>query len=413
MGKRKFFILLIGVIAVCSGCSMKNASNHSQKAKVTEIISENYISADGQTMNQLVYRLENGSDIQELTPKDFTITLTVEPNAMLGEKESQNKTAKIKDVTVEKTSITVELEGILYTSLEDVDVDCTNDSLDCKMSEFKVKTRTVDEFVKNTFTTQDGTELVYWLYMPENAKNIPLMVWEHGGGEALEDSYEGANLCSNRGAVTWIENGFDTAVLSVQYPKNYSFGITEKEKENTMMEKYGTAKYELIQKLISEGKINPDRIYLCGASSGGGGALRFAMQYPALFAAVVPICAKDTVIPLSEKYNLSYQMLDSSLLKLSEEDYQAEYKNMFSILQDSRLTEIPIWFIHAENDPVCTYYTSEMMYNILQDMGAKDNRITLYSDEEMRNKGQEFYHSAWVLALDNKEVLEWVYEQSR
>ena len=74
--------------------------------------------------------------------------------------------------------------------------------------------------------------------------------------------------------MAWIENGFETAVLSVQYPENYSFGITGIPEEFEKMKAFGKAKYELIQKLIKEEKVDPVRIYISGCSSGGGGTGR-------------------------------------------------------------------------------------------------------------------------------------------
>ena len=103
--------------------------------------------------------------------------------------------------------------------------------------------------------------------MPKTSDLLPLVVWEHGGGEVLATSYEGANLKANRGAVVWPESGHKTAVLSVQYPANYGFEVTTIPEEFELMKKYNTAKYELISKLIADGKVDADRVYISGVSS--------------------------------------------------------------------------------------------------------------------------------------------------
>ena len=225
----------------------------------------------------------------------------------------------------------------------------------------------------------------------------------------LDSSYEGANLDKNKGAVTWMQHGKETAVLSVQYPTNYSFGISEKTEEWEQMCAYNDAKYELIQELIENGQIDENRIYISGASSGGGGVLSFVTQYPDLFAAALPICAKDVIVPMSETYGLAYKF--DGELTISDEDYQECYQKMADYIEKHDITEVPIWFVHAENDPVCTSYTSTILYQVLEDMGAKNNKMTLYTDAEMLEAGQTFFHSSWVLAFNNQEMIDWIYDQ--
>ena len=274
---------------------------------------------------------------------------------------------------------------------------------------------TADDFVHEIFTAEDGTELSCYMYMPEGAENLPLMVWEHGGGEALSLSSPGANLTASRGAVAWIENGFETAVLSVQYPENYSFGITGIPEEFEKMKAFGKAKYELIQKMIKEGKVDPARIYISGCSSGGGASLRMIMQYPDLFAGALVICAKDTIVPISKPYGFAYQFGGNDLLKLSEEAYEEVYDAMEKEMEKVDITSTPIWFVQAEHDQICTSYTSRILFDILKKQGAAANRLTIWSDEEMEAFGmpQKFYHGAWVPALENKEMLSWVYDQHK
>ena len=74
-------------------------------------------------------------------------------------------------------------------------------------------------------------------------------------------------------------------------------------------------------------------------------------------------------------------------------------------MKDYDITNVPIWFVQAEDDQICTSYTSKMLYDVLQEMGAKNNKITLYSDEEMENAGQ---HGSWAVALDYYDRFEWL-----
>lgn len=404
--KKALAIALCGIIAVSSltGCGSK-------EAEIESITASTYVAPGGRTLNKIIYSLST-SDGVNLSSEDFNIKFTIAPVDYLGETESKEQEAEISDVTIENNEVNIEFADVSFSTIEKTEIDCTDDKFDCTDADYEVKTKTADEFVKNEFTAQDGTVLTYYLYMPENEENVPLMVWEHGGGEVLDSSYEGANLHASKGAVAWVENGFDTAVLSVQYPKNYSFGISEIPEELEQMNKFGTAKYELIQQLIEEGKIDASRVYISGASSGGGAAIRFIMQYPDLFAGALVMSAKDTVISLSTKYDLAYKFGNNDDLKITDKEYQSSYNEMKEYLKDYDITNIPIWFVQAEDDQICTSYTSKMMYDILKEMGAENNKLTLYTDEEMENAGQiGSYHGSWAVALEDSKMLSWVYDQ--
>lgn len=404
--KKALAIALCGIIAVSSltGCGSK-------EAEIESITASTYVAPGGRTLNKIIYSLST-SDGVNLSSEDFNIKFTIAPVDYLGETESKEQEAEISDVTIENNEVNIEFADVSFSTIEKTEIDCTDDKFDCTDADYEVKTKTADEFVKNEFTAQDGTVLTYYLYMPENEENVPLMVWEHGGGEVLDSSYEGANLHASKGAVAWVENGFDTAVLSVQYPKNYSFGISEIPEELEQMNKFGTAKYELIQQLIEEGKIDASRVYISGASSGGGAAIRFIMQYPDLFAGALVMSAKDTVISLSTKYDLAYKFGNNDDLKITDKEYQSSYNEMKEYLKDYNITNIPIWFVQAEDDQICTSYTSKMMFDILKEMGAENNKLTLYTDEEMENAGQiGSYHGSWAVALEDSKMLSWVYDQ--
>lgn len=252
----------------------------------------------------------------------------------------------------------------------------------------KVNTRTVDDFKSDSFTASNGATLPYRLKETSSTKPQPLVVWLHGGGEFGTDNMK--QLTENRGATVWTESGKDTSVLAVQYPQNYGWAIYNNPVELPQMQAYFTLQYELIQQLVDEGKVDPERIYLVGVSSGGGGALRFMMQYPDLFAGSVVIAAKDAVA-----------------------DYKGSVEPFKQALQP--LTNTPIWLIHAENDPTTDSRTSKLSYQALTELGSTQVKQTLYSDEFM--KEHHFYdkmlHWSWVPAFNNPEVINWLFDQSR
>lgn len=403
-------VLGLSMALAVTGC----ASTPSKVTTNNEIVAYSYISDDGRLWNRL--SIPSCGVTKKLTPQDFKITLVNNPNVYLGETEQTKSELAVKSVKNANGSFDLVFDDVSYASLADVIVDCTEDALDCEKKDFALKTTIVDDFEKSTFTSSKGVKITYWLYTPKGQKNVPLMVWEHGGGEVLASSYEGANLTCNEGATVWVER-YNSAVLSVQYPDNYDFGVTAVPEQDAQMNAFNDAKYELIQQLIKAGTVNAKRIYVSGVSSGGGGSLRFALQYPDLFAGALVICAKDTIVPLSMKYNFAYNLNGGDALKMSDESYATELANVKEYLKKYDLEavkDVAIYFIHAQNDQVCTSYTTKLTYEALKDAGAVKNNLKIYTDEEMEASGQHWiYHSSWVPAFNDKTITDWVYSQSK
>ena len=106
-------------------------------------------------------------------------------------------------------------------------------------------------------------------------------------------------------------------------------------------------------------------------------------------------------------------MSDVNLLRLSDEVKAKEYENMLNEVKDAGITDLPIWFVHAFNDPVCTSYATTLMYDALKELGAENNKLTLYSDEEMLAGEQWFFHTSWVIAYNTPEMIDWIFTQSK
>ena len=404
-------VLRMGMLGL--GCLGMAACGTTKKVepRIEEIYAQTYIAPSGQTLDKIVYKLNTIDSNSKFTKDDFKVVVTntiVDWNTK--EETVSEVSATIEKVTVEDNSLILDLANLPYKTITDITVEGQDDFYNSTFKDYKIVTKTVDDFKKATFKDSHGTELTYWLYIPKTQKNVPLVIWEHGGGEVLASSFEGSNLVASQGATAWIENGYKTAVLSVQYPENYSFGISEISDEMKKMGTFNTAKYELVQSLIKDGVVNKNMVYVTGASSGGGGALRFVMQYPDLFAGALVVSAKDTIVPISKKYDLAYQLDDPAKLKITDQQYAETYAAMETELAKYPDTiEVPIWFVHAKNDQVTTSYTSIMMEDILKKMGAKKNKITLYSDEEMEKGGvHSIYHGSWQLAYQDKDMLDWL-----
>src|ERR1035438_1803097 len=83
--------------------------------------------------------------------------------------------------------------------------------------------------------------------------------------------------------------------------------------------------------------VDPDRVYLTGASMGGGGALWLALTHPDRWAAVAPVCAA----PLPGSEDLA-----------------------------PNLADVPVRFYHGEQDAIVPAQSSRAWQRRLLDIGV-------------------------------------------
>ncbi|WP_145332454.1 S-layer homology domain-containing protein [Paenibacillus xylanexedens] len=355
-------------------------------AQVTQIQANTYVGDPGEMVESFDITVTDVEKYKNLKASDFEITgnydgypLNAAGEIVQDNYEDDGITLSMKDHTIHMTVKPFKYPGGLKSEFSVTSKTYPELSFD-KKSVTQVKTRTVDEFEKAQFTASNGVTLAYNLKRSPSKEAKPLMVWLHGGGEVGTDGRN--HLTANRGAVVWTESGYDTSVLAVQYPENYSFKIYNNAEQLPIMKAYFEAQVELIQKLVAEGEVDPDRIYLSGVSSGGGGAFRFLMQYPDLFAGAMIVAAKDTVADYTG----------------SVDAFKQELKG---------IVDVPMWIMHAQNDPTTDSRTSSLAYQALTEMGAKQAHLTLYDDAYMDS--HRFYgglkHWSWVPAFNNKEVI--------
>lgn len=244
-------------------------------------------------------------------------------------------------------------------------------------------TKTVDKFEKLTFTGSNGVTIPYRLYSANTGKPEPLVLFMHGSGEVGTDNVK--QITASRGAVAFAESGYTTNVIAAQYPYSYSRALSDTELKD--MNNYFDAYEELINKLVKAGKVDKDRIYVTGLSMGGGLDLRFLLAKPSLFAASVVMSARNSV--------------DLTNVHLSEL---------------SSIKTLPIWLFHCEDDGLNTSKTSKDVYNELVKLGDSKAKLTIYTSEFMDSLG--FYgiyphHASWVPTLNNKDMMSWLFSQSK
>ncbi len=353
-----------------------------------------YVGDAGTMVKSFDIEVSDPARYANLTAGDFDITGNYDgyPLNAQGEAVQNNYADDELNVSVQGQSIHLDFKPFRYSG-GSVEKFAVNNSkfpeLSFTADQVKqLSIQTVDDFKPGMLTSASGESLPYRLKLSSSTGARPLVVWLHGGGEVGTDNMK--QLTENRGATTWTESGEDTSVLAIHYPHNYDWAIYDKPDQLQRMQQYFTMQEQFIQQLIAEGKVDPNRIYLAGVSSGGGGAFRFLMQYPDLFAGAIVIAAKDTVA-----------------------DYKGSVNAFKTALRS--LVHTPIWIVHAENDPITDSRTSKLAYQALTELGSTQVKETLYSDTFMDS--QRFYgalkHWSWVPAFNDQSMIDWLFAQHK
>jgi predicted peptidase len=127
-----------------------------------------------------------------------------------------------------------------------------------------------------------------------------------------------------------------------------------------------------VETVCDKYQVDRNRIYLTGPSSGGSATWATAVEYPDLFAAIVPVCGRSD----PTKY-----------------DENAE-----------KITHLPIWVFHGALDRVFPKEVSIEMVNALEKAGA-NVRFTLYPDVD--------HEQCWDKPYYEPELYEWLLRQSK
>nr|WP_232311168.1 prolyl oligopeptidase family serine peptidase [Robertmurraya korlensis] len=262
----------------------------------------------------------------------------------------------------------------------------------------------IEDFSTGSFTHEDTT-LTYANYEPQKTKGVeknPLVIWLHGGGEGGTDAT--IPLAANKAtafASDEIQAYFDGAhVLVPQTPTRWMEGFTGNADGTSI---YQEALIALIEDYVANHKdVDPNRIYIGGASNGGYMTMLMIRDYPQYFAAAFPVCEglRDWLI--------------------SDADIQA-------------LKETPIWFVHAKNDTTLLPDQNTVpTYNRLLAAGATNVHLSLFDDVHdtsglYKNADgtphQYPGHWSWIYVYNNDPVttingksttiMEWMAAQSK
>ncbi len=253
----------------------------------------------------------------------------------------------------------------------------------------------------------------YGFFVPEKLDGPkPLILFLHGAGEGGQDlpiAYSGNKVTEMTEA--WLQEKFDGAFVLVPQCGTMWLDDGSGKYGDSGRSKYTEALKSLLDEFLVRFShaIDPDRVYIGGDSNGGFMTMRMLMSYPETFAAAFPICEA---------------MLDR---RVSDADID-------------NLKEIPVWFVHAKNDPIVKPDEYAVpTYRRMMAAGAKNCHFTYWDKivdlhAGFKNEQGEPYeymgHFAWIpvfnddcrldfdgkpVRVDGREVtlMEWLAAQRR
>ena len=142
----------------------------------------------------------------------------------------------------------------------------------------------------------------------------------------------------------------------------------------------------IIDRMISDKKVDPGKIYVMGNSFGGAATLEFCEKYLENVSAAIALCPALTYCPEAS----------SGLEKM---------KN------------VPVWFAHASGDNTIPVSASRNAVAALEKLGAGEVRYTEYTDEQMNASGADgapdatySYHHVELAVMEDDTYQEWLFE---
>ena len=130
--------------------------------------------------------------------------------------------------------------------------------------------------IKDYVYSDGRVSINYRVFYPEQYAELPLLVFLHGAGERGTDP----QVLYRHGVPKLVADGREipAVVLCPQCPSDIVW-------DNIVFEVK-----DIIDSVVREYGIAPDRIVLTGSSMGGYGTWSVALTYPDFFAGIAPVC---------------------------------------------------------------------------------------------------------------------------
>ncbi len=430
-------------LCLAASVLMLAAAVNPAKAESVEIqsITAHTLVGDGQ---REVYgfdiKVSDADAVQNLTAADFDIKNN--GSSCIGNPDGADETwAYVDDeleVSVDGDVITLNFRpfrypGMYTPSLSEVPwtVECTAlpELTFTKADVTSITIDTLDDAYRGEFTYA-GLTRKYALYVPKDEAgndktNLPLVIWNHGGGEYGRRQDIENTLIANRGLTAWNEEGYECAVLMIQVANdNYSYGAAGNENKKKLIDQNNALQAALVNDLIDQGTVDATRVYVTGASSGGGATMRFVMQNPELTAGAIAMCSMDPIVQVHYRWGADLEQITSEFEEAwagTVYQWDEEAREMVAAdVNTEALLNVPIYFTHAETDGTCGKNSSIAMYDSMANLGDENNMIKIFSDEEMATVGitnianNGLKHWSWVKVFNETEEgtpMHWLFQQ--
>lgn len=240
-----------------------------------------------------------------------------------------------------------------------------------------------DAYERREFQGSDGGSLPYRILFPEGAQEgqrYPLVLFLHGAGERGSDNRKQLIHGGSLFLDPEVRKAYPAIVVFPQCPEDAYWvdlriraRLYAKEKQD-FREVFAPPMpqlvrvFELVEKLIAEQPVDPDRVYIMGLSMGALGTYETLARRPDLFAAAVAICGGGN-LEATERY----------------------------------ADRVAVWITHGDEDPIVPVEYSRNLYAALSERGAE----VKYT--EFPGVG----HDAWTPTLAMPDLLPWLFSHRR
>ena len=226
--------------------------------------------------------------------------------------------------------------------------------------------------VQITYASGDDS-LLYLKVAPaqiEAGQKYPLVIFLHGAGGRGSDN-QGQLKDGGVQHLTAVQDRYPHYLIAPQVPNGQVWVNTPWNlPEHTMPEDptpWMRMTLELVDRMIKESPVDPDRIYVTGLSMGGFGTWDAVQRRPAFFAAAAAVCGGgDTA-------------------------------------QAARIKHVPFWVAHGDKDGAVQTRRSRDMVAALKQAGGNPLYI------EFPNTG----HNVWTPTYTNPKLYAWLFQQKR
>ena len=238
------------------------------------------------------------------------------------------------------------------------------------------KINEIDQYKSATWKSSNREKLLYRYRKPMNhdsKKKYPLLLFLHGAGGRGNDNEQQLWDANNIAALNKqkIFSRYESFVFIPQVPNEERWVSAHWDEANHSLETISSSMrmtFEALDKFIKKNKsVDRNRIYVMGLSMGGWGAWDAISRRADYFAAAVPICGGGDPT------------------------------------QANKLTNIPIWAWHGDQDRVISVSRTREMVQAIDGAGGKIKYT------EIKNRG----HDSWLDAWNSKDLWKWLYEQRK